>query len=479
MAEENLKHKTKVGMYWSFLNNASTQILHFAVGIVMARLLSPSDYGITALPAVFMAVAGVFMDSGFGQALVRKEHVTERDLATSFYYSLGMGAVMYLILFFLSPYIAAFYNTPVLTPLIRVTALNFLWGPLSTPQGIILKRKLDFKTPARISIVNQIVGSIVGIYAAYAGYGLWSFVMSGITSSVLGLFQIWWVVKWVPKAGFDRNSFRYLWNYGNKLIGANLLDITYNNVAPIVIAKYYSPSDLGVYNRANGYAQLPVAQITNVISGVTFPVLSKMSSDMERLSVVYRKMLKLTCFISFPVMFLLCALSKPLVLVLLTEKWESCIIMLQIMCIARMWHPLMVINRSALQVTKRTDLYLKLEVVKRTVNFILMCISLKFGIIIFCCYQILETIIAMCFNTHYTGKLLGVGLLRQTRDVYKFYALSVIMFLLVISLNTLIENMVAQIIVGGLVGVSFYVLFSFVFRFDELEEIKYMLGKNK
>ena len=192
---EDLKHKTKVGMYWTFFNSASTQIMQFVVGIIMARLLSPEDYGITALPAVFMAIAGVFMDGGFGQALVRKEMVSDDDLSTSFFYSFGMGILMYLVMFCLSPYIADFYNTPILTPLIRVTALGFIWGPLGTVQNIILKRKLDFKTPARIAIVNMIVGSIVGISAAYAGYGVWALVLSGLVSSVLGLAQTWWVVK--------------------------------------------------------------------------------------------------------------------------------------------------------------------------------------------------------------------------------------------------------------------------------------------
>ena len=164
--KSNLKQQTKKGLYWSFFNNTATQLMQFVVGIVMARLLSPEDYGITALPAVFMAVAGIFISSGFGQALVRKPEITEKDLSTSFYYSIVMGLFMYTILFFAAPLIADFYNTPVLVPLIRVTALNFLWGPLGTPQGVILQRRLDFKTPARMSIINKIVSAIIGIAVA-------------------------------------------------------------------------------------------------------------------------------------------------------------------------------------------------------------------------------------------------------------------------------------------------------------------------
>ena len=192
--EENLKQKTKKGLYWKMFDQGATQVMQFVVGIVMARLLSPEDYGITALPAVFMAVAGIFIDGSFSAALVRKPEVTEKDLSTAFYYSLGVGIFMYLCLFIAAPWIAVFYNTPVLTPLIRITALGFLWGPLGTPQGVILNRRLDFKTPARISVINKIVSAIIGISAAYAGYGLWALVISGLSSSLVGLIQTWWVV---------------------------------------------------------------------------------------------------------------------------------------------------------------------------------------------------------------------------------------------------------------------------------------------
>ena len=328
--EENLKQKTKKGLYWKMFDQGATQVMQFVVGIVMARLLSPEDYGITALPAVFMAVAGIFIDGSFSAALVRKPEVTEKDLSTAFYYSLGVGIFMYLCLFIAAPWIAVFYNTPVLTPLIRITALGFLWGPLGTPQGVILNRRLDFKTPARISVINKIVSAIIGISAAYAGYGLWALVISGLSSSLLGLIQTWWVVKWIPKEKFSKESFRYLWNYGNKMIGASLIDTLYNNVAPIIVGKFYSPKDLGLYNRANGYAVLPNNQLTGVLLSVTFPVLSKMQNDVELLRQNVRRMIRVSAFISFPIYVILCALAKPLVIILISDRWEPCIKLLQI-----------------------------------------------------------------------------------------------------------------------------------------------------
>lgn len=479
MVEENLKHKAKVGMYWSFLNNAANQIMQFGVAIVMARLLSPEDYGITALPAVFMAVAGILTDSGFAMALIRKPEVTEKDLSTSFYYSICMGILMYILLFFAAPWIADFYDTPMLIPLIRITALSFLWGPLATPQNVIINRRLDFKTPARISIINKIVSAIVGITLALFGYGLWALVISGLTAGFLGVVQKWWVVKWLPKERFSKESFKYLWNFGNKMIGANLVEAFYLNVAPIFIGKVYSPATLGLFCRADGYACLPVNQLNGVLNSVTFPVLSKLNEDHELLSRSYRKMMKLSSFVTFPILFLLAALARPLIIVMITEKWVDCILMLQILCLAKMWWPIMSLNRTALQVIGRSDLYFRLELLKRSVNIIILIIALQFGIIAFCIANVIEVAVAMVFNTYYTGKHLNVGLFKQLRDVAPMYIISAMMFGLVLFVNHFIPNLWLQLIVGGSVGVFFYCGVTYLLKFDEWNDVKYMLNRKR
>lgn len=479
MAEQDLKHKTKKGLYWKFIDQLANQIMQFGVAIVMARLLSPEDYGITALPAVFMAVAGIFMDSGFGAALTRKPNITEKDLSTSFYYSFGMGIAMYAILFFAAPWIADFYNTPVLVPLIRVTALNFLWIPLGTPQSVILSRRLDFKTPARISILNKIISAVLGISLAYVGYGIWALVASVLSVSILSVLQKWWVVKWIPRERFDKESFKYLWNYGNKMIGANLIEALYLNVAPIFIGKVYSPATLGMFSRADGYACLPVNQLNGVLNSVTFPVLSKLNEDQEMLSRSYRKMMKVSSFVAFPVMFLLAALARPLIIVMITDKWVDCILMLQILCLAKMWWPIMSLNRTALQVIGRSDLYFRLEIVKRSINIVILLIALQFGIIAFCVASIVEVAVAMVFNTYYTGKHLNVGLFKQLRDVAPMYIISAMMFGLVLFVNHFIPNLLLQLIVGGTVGVIFYCGVTYFMKFDEWNDVKYMLNRKK
>lgn len=479
MPEDNLKHKTKKGLYWTFLNTGANQVITFVVGIIMARILSPEDYGITALPAVFLAVAGIFMNAGFSQALVRKSEVSNKDLSTAFYYSIAMGAVMYITLFFSAPFIADFYNTPVLTTLIRVTTLTFLWGPLNTPQSVILQRKLDFKTPARIAVTTHIIGAIIGIIAAYNGLGLWALVITGVVSSLLSLFQTWWVVKWLPTERWCKESFKYLWGYGNKIIGANLIDTLYNNVTPIFVGKYYSPRDLGVYNRALGYSILPANQITHVLTAVTLPVLSKFQDNDEVLVAQFRRMFRVASFISFPTLMLLCALAKPLVLVLITDKWAECIILLQIMCFAKMWWPIQSLNRNLLQVKGRSDLLLKLEAYKKSINFVILCCSLPFGIKWFCYAQILQVMQAFAWNTYYTGKYFKLTTSKQLADVMPSFFLSIVMLLCVMGLNTFISNSYLQIIVGGMVGISIYIIGAILLKRDELNDVKYMLNRKK
>lgn len=451
--------------------------MQFCVGIVMARLLSPSDYGITALPAVFMAIAGIFQDSGMAGALIRKENIEEKDYSTLFIYSIAMGIFMYAILFLSSPLIAEYFNTPVLTSLIRVTALTFLWGPIGTVQYVILKRKLDFKTPTKISIATRVFSAIVGIVMAYMGYGLWALVISGVLSSFLGLIIVAYTVKWYPKTGFSKDSFKYLWNYGNKMMASSLLDTAYNNITPVFVAKHYSPADLGVYNRAQGYAAMPSQNVTGVIQNVTFPVLSKMQNDNEALARNYRRMLRVTAFIVFPMMLMLSALARPLVITLITAKWESCIILLQIICFSMMWYPIHAINLNLLQVKGRTDLFLRLEIIKKIIGLAILVITLPQGMIIFCIGGITSSMVSLVINTYYTGKLINVGYFKQMGDLLPIFTLSMVMFGIILISNHFIDNMYFQILIGGILGGAVYLGGAFLFKFKELDDVKYMFKR--
>lgn len=473
----NLKQQTKKGLYWSFFNQFATNGMQFCVGIVMARLLSPSDYGITALPAVFMAIANILQNGGLSDALVRKTDLREEDLSTSFYYSISMGILMYFSLFSTAPLIADFYDTPILIPLLRVTALGFLWGPLNTSQNVILSRRLDFKTPTKISLFSRIISAGVGIGMAYAGYGLWALVISGLLASLITVFLSWLAVRWIPRTGWSKASFKYLWGYGNKIMMSYGLNTLYENITPIFVAKYYSPADLGVYNRAQGYAALPSQQINGVIQRVTFPVLSKMQDDDEFLARNYRRMLRVSAFIVFPIMMMLSALARPFVILLITEKWESCIILLQIICFSMMWYPIHSINLNLLMVKGRSDLFLRLEIAKKIVGVCILALTLTQGLVIFCYGSILSSIISLAINTYYTRKLIQVGFFKQMCDLLPTLLLSFVLWGTIYLTNQLITNYILQILIGGTVGFIIYLGGAFLFKFDELNDVKYMLKR--
>lgn len=474
---DNLKRKTKKGLYWTAINNFANYGIQFIIGIVMARLLSPDDYGIAALPGVFMALAGVFIDSGFSGAMVRKPDLTEEDLSTAFYYSIGIGVVCYVILFAISPFVADFYNVPLLENLMRVTALSFLINPLNSPQRIILSRRLDFKTPAKVSVITKIIMGVVGITIAYMGFGVWALVLSSLFSNILSLALNWYIVKWYPKTGWNKASFHYLWGYGNKLMASYLLGNLYENIVPVFVGKYYSPTQLGVYNRAEGYGRLLSANATGILQGVTFPVLSKMQDDKEFLRHSYRKILRVSAFVIFPLMMMLAALARPLIIVMITEKWEASIILLQLMCFPMMWYPIHAINLNLLQVMGRTDYFFRLEIIKKAYGLVALAISLPISLVAVVLSQWVTNVFSLIVNTYYTQKIINVGFVRQMRDLMPTFLLSLFMFGSIHLVNIYIDNYICQIVIGGIVGVVVYISGALFMHFPELEDVRYMLSR--
>lgn len=477
MSEQNLKHKTKVGVLWKALEQFGNYGTQFIVGVVMARLLTPEDYGITALPAVFMAIAALFIDCGFSSALIRKKEVTQKDLSTSFYFSIAVGVLCYAIIFFTSPLIADFYDTPILERLMRITALTFLISPLNTPQTVILQRRLDFKTPMKISLSTKIIGGVIGITSAYMGYGLWALVISQLSSTILSFLLYWIVVRWIPTEQWSKESFLYLFGYGSKMLLTFLIDRIYMNITPIVIGKFYSPAQLGVYNRALGYAQLPSQQLTGVVSSVTFPVLSKVQDDNEKLAVNYRKMLKLTAFIIFPIMTMLCVLAKPFIVLLITDKWIECVPYLQLMCVWWIWIPIHSLNLNILLVKGRSDLFLRLEIIKKSIGLAIMAVTLPMGIMQFLIGSVLNSIIALFINTYYTGKIIKVGFFKQMMDIIPLLGLCLVMGGISYFACSLVDDLRLQLLIGGILSVAIYFGASVIFKFSELEDLKYMLSR--
>lgn len=458
MSEPSLKSQTKKGLVWSMIERFATQGVQFLFGIVLARLLSPSDYGTIAMPLVFLAIAQCFIDSGFSSALVRKQDLKEEDLSTAFYFNIMVGVVCYGILFFTSPLIADFYNTPILSDLLKVTALATLFNPLCAVQQAILTRKIDFRTQAIVSLSGAIISGIIGLTMAFNGYGVWSLVFQQVGGYAMRTSLLWILSSWRPKLLWSWESFNYLWGYGSKMLASGLLDTIYTNIYPIVIGKFFSAKDLGNYTRAQQFATLPSSNMTGVLQRVTFPVLSRLQDNDDRLAVNYRKILRLSAMLIFPMMMMLSAVADPFVRVLLTDKWEGCIILLQIICFNLMWYPIHAINLNLLQVKGRSDLFFRLEIIKKIIVTVVMCIAIPNGILWMVSGGIVTSIICLVVNTYYTGKLINVGYLTQMKDLLPIFALSFAMWCLIHSVNFLTDNLYLQIMLGVILGGLFFFL---------------------
>lgn len=467
----SLKDKTVKGVIWSAVDRFSAQGIQFVFSILIARLLVPEDYGVVAMLGIFMAVSQTFIDSGFGAALIRKVDRTEEDFSTVFYFNIVVATLFYFALFFAAPAIANFYNTPLLESITKVVALNLIINSLSGIHNAKLSIAIDFKSRAKISIVSTLLTGAVGLWMAYAGYGVWALVVQNLFSSAIRTVFLWVIVKWYPKLVFSWKSFKELFSFGSKLLASALLDTLYNNIYTLVIGKVFSPSTLGVYSKANALAQFPSSNITGVLQGVTFPVLSTIQNEDDRLADAYKRFLKIAAFVVFPLMIGLSAVADPFIRLVLTDKWEGAIYLLQIMCFWMMWYPIHAINLNILQVKGRSDYFLKLEIIKKIQGVIVLCITVPMGIIAMCYGSLISSIICLVWNTHYTKKLIGYGFFAQMKDLLPIILHALVMGLIVVIVEHFMPTLWLKLIVGVLTGILYYIAGAYVMKFPEMNEL--------
>ena len=474
-----LKDKTVKGVIWSSIDRFTTQGISFVFSMLIARLLLPSDYGVVAMLGIFMAVAQCFIDSGFGTALIQKKDRTETDFNTVFYFNIVVACIFYGLLWLASPYIAQFYDMPLLESVTKVVGLNLVIGSFAGIQGAQLSIAIDFKSRAKISVITTLFTGIVGLWLAYKGYGVWALVFQGLSSNILRTILLWVIVRWKPQLVFSWKSFKELFSFGSKLLASGLLDTIYNNIYPIVIGKFFSASSLGVYSRADGLAHFPSSNITSVLQSVTFPVLCTIQDEEARLADAYRRFLRLSAFVVFPLMMGLSAVADPFIRITLTDKWAGAIYFLQIICFSLMWYPIHAINLNILQVKGRSDYFLKLEVLKKIIGVVALCVTVPMGLVAMCYGRILVSIICLIPNTYYTNKLIGYGFVKQMKDLTHIILHSLVMYGIVFAIVHWLPTLWLQLIVGILVGAAYYLIGAYLLKFDELQELLSILKRKK
>ncbi|MFQ2703034.1 lipopolysaccharide biosynthesis protein [Aeromonas caviae] len=413
----DLASKTKKGLQWSALERFLTQGIQLAITLYLARILGPTAFGLVGMLAVFIAIANVFVDSGFTSALIRKTDRTESDLVTAFYYNIAMAGLCYLALYVSAPFVADFYQQSELKSLLRVLGLTVLINSFTLIPRVKLNVAMDFKTQAKISVLSVLISGPTAIVLALNGYGVWALVTQTLLNASCATLLFNLFSPWLPRGYITKNSFSYLFSYGSKLLLSGLLDVTYNNLYQIIIGKKFSPAIVGQFSQANQLASVPTTTLTGIIQRVTFPLFSQLQGKPDRMTNAYRQTLKLSAMLIFPLIVGLGLIAKPLLTSLLGEQWQGAAALLTVLCLGYMLYPIHSINLNLLQVTGRSDLFLKLEVVKKVIGVSILLISIPYGVLAMCIGFTLTSYLALLLNTYYTAKLTHLSQWQQCKDI--------------------------------------------------------------
>ena len=419
----SIKEQTISGFKWNAFGQFSTYVIQFVLSIIMARLLNPADYGVIGMLAIFMAVAQSFISSGFGNALIRKMDRTEVDCSTAFYFNVGVAFLLYGVFFMTAPAIATFYNTPILTRIIRVYSLTLIIGSLGIVPRALRSIAVDFKTQAYASVISAFFSGTIGLFLAYKGFGVWALVWSSIISSCVSVAVIWALARWRPILAYSWESFKTMFSYGSKLMASGLLHTIYNHASSILIGKFYTPAELGNYDKGNNIASLPSLRLSDVLHSVTFPILAKLQDDNDRLNNVYHKYVATTSLVIFFIMSLLAVIAKPLVLLLLTEKWMGAVPFLQVFCFAYMFDSICRLNNNMLLSKGYSGLFLKLEIVKKIIVTPFFILTIPYGPIAICSVAVLHTVVDITCSTYCLKKYMGIEF-RHYANAAKYLLLS-------------------------------------------------------
>lgn len=481
MKKNEIANKVVNGLFWRFLERIGAQGVSFIVSIVLARILMPEDYGSIALITVFTTILQVFVDSGLGNALIQKKDADDLDFSTVFYVNLFLCIVIYLIVFFLAPYIAAFYNDDSLIPIIRVINLILIISGVKNIQQAYVSRNMLFKRFFYSTLFGTIGSAFVGIIMAYKGFGVWALVAQQLSNATIDTIVLWFTVNWKPKLIFSFERLKVLFSYGWKLLVSSLINTFYNNMRQLFIGKIYSATDLSYYNKGRGWPELLVSNINSSIDSVIFPAMSSQQDNKESVRNMTRRAIKTSSYIIWPIMVGLMVVATPLVRFILTEKWLPSVPYIQVFCIIFALEPIQTANLNAIKAMGRSDLFLKLEIIKKSFGMIVLIISLKFGVFAIAVSLVISTVFANIANSTPNKKLLNYGYFDQIKDIVPSILLSALMGSIVWCVQLINLNDILTLVLQIITGIIVYVVGSFIFKLEPFEYllnfIKIRIGK--
>lgn len=424
MAEASLKDKTVRGVGWSAADAFLGQGVTFVVGLVLARLLTPDEYGLVGIVTIFTTILISVVDSGFSNSLIRKQKVSEDDYSTLFYFNLTVSVLMFVFLFLGAPWIAQFFNRPQLVQLVRIMGLLLIIQALSIVHNTILSRRIDFKTKTKASVISAVCSGTIGVAMALLEYGVWSLVALQLSRQFIYSSCLWIFNKWWPKLRFSLESLQYMWGFGWKLLLSGLLDNIWKEIYQMVVGKFYNPATLGQYTRSKEYSGIFSSNITSIVQRVSYPVLSQVQDDKERMVNGFRRIIKTTMFVTTIIMISMGAVADPLIYCLIGPQWHQAATFLPLICISMSLYPLHAINLNMLQVQGRTDIFLYLEILKKVIAIGPICLGIFVDIYWMLVGTIVLGIIAFFLNSYYTGRKLGYSSWMQLKDIAPSYGIA-------------------------------------------------------
>lgn len=479
----SLRKQAISGMLWTFAQGFSTQGIGFIISVVLARLLLPAEFGIIGMIAIFMGIGGALVDSGLASSLIRTPEANQEDFSTVFYFNIVGSILMYFILYLTAPLIAKFFNQPILTNITRLYGITFIINAFSTIQLTRLTQMMDFKTQMKVSVPALIGGGALGIILAYMGFGVWSLVWMRLFQSFLNSLQLWIVSKWKPSFIFNVEKFKYHFHFGYKLLLSGLLDTVFTNSYTVIIGKLFVPAQLGFYTRANSVIQLPVQNISGALNKVTYPLFASIKDDNERLKKVYKQIMQMVTFLIAPILIIMGVLATPLFRFVFTEKWLPAVPYFQILCISGILYPFHVYNLNILNVKGRSDLFLRLEVIKKILLVITIIVSIQFGMYGLLWGIVISSALALFINAHYSGKFIHYNGFDQLKDVSPILLIGITAGILTLIADKIMVNFdtidLFRIILGGTVGVLSYWFISLTFKIQSIQDLKTIILKQK
>ena len=471
-----MNNKTFVNNFlWRFLERCGAQGVQFVVSIILARILAPETYGTIALITVFTTIMQVFIDSGLGMALIQKKDADDIDFSSVFYFNMLMCVVLYGLMFAIAPFIAGFYSMPELTSLVRVLSLSLLVYGVRGIQQAYVSKTMKFKNFFFSTLGATLLSAVVGIYMAYKGYGVWALVGQSLSSNIISTAILWITVKWRPKWLFSFSRLKGLFSYGWKLLVSALLDTVYKDIRSLIIGKFYSSEALAFYNKGKQFPSLAVDNINVSIDSVLLPTMSNEQDDKERVKMMTRRAIKISTYVIAPLMIGLAAVAEPFIELLLTPKWLPCVPFLRLFCLTYMIYPIHTANLNAIKAMGRSDMFLKLEIIKKTIGMVALVSTMWISVEAMT-YSLLGTTIVSSFvNALPNKKLLGYSYLDQIVDIFPALLLSAVMGLTVYSVVLLNLSSIVTLIIQLPLGVLIYVLGSKLLHIESYEYILTLL----